>query len=236
MRLEEYQHREILPPYRFVARAMLDGRAGAGDDDRHRLSELVAVVAPEDTETQKFALRGSLNEAYDLYEKKAWRTMVKLFDTVGPNLEKLAASATSTETRRSVCWTRDYHAKAHVIVARSADAIATMDEGLKCLDSAFTDYATLHANFLWVLMDQLLEMMHAKNCAAAIKLVQPRFELCRSDPKCADNLGIIYQNQAVDHENASDWRAAKTWLEECVKLLPNVKICADELRDLKSRH
>ncbi len=234
--LDDYQHREILPPHRLVAHAMLDARAGNGDADRSRLSELAAVLAPEDPEAQKFALGSYINEANDLYEKKAWRTIVKLFDTVGPNLGKLSVPTSDTETAQRMCWVHYYHAQALVIVARPADAITTMDEGLKCLDPKFPDYEKLHKNLLWVLMDQLLEMMHEKNYAAAIELIRPRFALCKADTQCAENLGIIYQNQAVKHENNGDWRAARAALQECVKLLPDVKLCSDELRDLESRH
>lgn len=232
--LEEYKHREILEPYRFVAHAMLDGRAGANDEDHHRLAEIAALVAPEDTEIQKAALADYINEANDLYDHKAWRTMVKMFDIVGPTLTKLGAQTTDPEVLERLSWVHWYHANSLVIASRPDDAILIMDEGIKGLDPKWKDYASLRKNFLWVLMDQLLQHMHDKNYAAAIKLISPRVELCKSDAQCSENLAIIYVNQAARHEREDDWPAARAALEECVAVVPKEKLCADDLKELKA--
>lgn len=233
--LADYQHREILEPYRFVARAMLDGRAGETDEDRARLAELAALVAPEDADVQKAAIATYITEANDLFDRKAWRTMAQLFDTVGPTIASLGAKMTDPDVVQHLSWTHWYHAHALVIAGRPDEAIAIMDQNLGHLDPKWPDYDKLRKNYLAVLMDHLLGLMHDKNYASAIKLITPRFEVCKSDAECADNLGIIYRNQAIEHENGGHYKAARAALKECVALLPNVKACADALEDLESR-
>lgn len=232
----DYEHRDILEPYRFIARAMLDGRAGDMEQDRARLAELAALLAPEDTDVQKAATVTYVNEAHALYGQKAWHTIVQLFDTIAPTLASLRAKATDPEVLQNLSWADWYHADALVTTGRSDDAIAIMDTNVAHLDAAWPNYATLRKNYVSVLMDTLLELMHAKNYASAIKLITPRFELCKSDAQCAENLGIIYQNQAVEHENGGHWTAARAALKECVTLLPKVKVCSDALEEFEDRH
>lgn len=234
--MDDYKAREVIEPYGLVAHTMRDGRAGDTEADRSRLSEIAVLVAPEDPIAQNNALATWAVEGNELYDRKAWRTMAKLFDTVRPTLESIAPKIKEQKQQQHLSWLRLYHARALIVVGRADEAVGIMDAGVKTIDPSWPDYVKLRENYLWVLMDHLLELMHKKDYASAIKFIQPRFELCKSDQHCADNLGVIYRNQAVDHQNAGDWQAARAALKECVKLLPNVPDCASDLSDLESRH
>jgi tetratricopeptide (TPR) repeat protein len=234
--LADYKAREIMEPHRLIAKTMEDPRAGATDEDHYRLFEIAALLAPEDPQVVNNVLYAWFKEGNDLYDRKAWRTSAKLFDTIRPSLENVAKNTKEKKQLEHLSWLRLYHARALIVVGRGEEAIAIMDAGVKNIDPSWTDYQKLRENYLWVLMDHLLELMNKKDYAAAVKFVQPRFDLCKSDQQCANNLGIIYRNQAVDHQNRGDWSAARAALKECVQLLPNVKDCSDDLSDLESRH
>jgi tetratricopeptide (TPR) repeat protein len=228
----EYQQREIVDPYRFVARAMLDGRAGETDDDRKRIAELAVALAPDDPDVQKRALGQYINEAFELFDKKGWRTILKMCDLITPTLTLFGSKTTDPEVRSRIAWLHWYHAYTLVIAQRADEAIRVMDQGLSELDPTWKDYTALRQNFVNVLMAQLLEDMHAKNYPAAIQLIAPRLEVCKSDANCSENLAIIYYNQAVRHHNRGDRRSARAALQECVAVLPQERLCADSLMDL----
>lgn len=225
-----------MEPYRLVAKTMEDPRAGETDADHYRLFEIAALLAPEDPQVVNNVLYAWFKEGNDLYDRKAWRTSAKMFETIRPLLENVAKNTKEKKQLEHLSWLRLYHARALIVVGRADEAIAIMDAGVKNIDPSWPEYQKLRESYLWVLMDHLLELMNKKDYVAAVKFVQPRFELCKSDQQCANNLGIIYRNQAVDHQNRGDWQAARAALKECVQLLPNVKDCADDLSDLESRH
>jgi hypothetical protein len=219
-----------------MAMGLIDGRAGDNEEDRRHLRELAALVAPEDLEVEKLAINAYVNEAHDLYERKAARTIVKLFDTVNPVLADLASKAKDPEVLQEIAWAHSYHADALLIVKRADEAIAITDEGLKHLDPSWKDYAKLRRAYIGFISDYVLELMHAKDYPNAVKFITPRFELCKSDELCAKNVSIIYQQQAIDHEKDGHWSAAQRGLQECIALLPKVSGCAELLSDLESRH
>ena len=101
--LDDYQHREIVEPYRLMAQAMLNAHQDESEQDRRRLDELAGVVDPDDPEAQQARIRVYDNEGHDLYEAKAWRTMVKLFDTVRPAVTDIGAKS---KTPRPWRWCR----------------------------------------------------------------------------------------------------------------------------------
>src|SRR5262249_18008104 len=54
--LDEYQHRTILEPYQLMAYAMRDGQIAANDQERYRLYEVSALVAPDSPEFQMWRI------------------------------------------------------------------------------------------------------------------------------------------------------------------------------------
>jgi hypothetical protein len=234
--LDDYNKRQVIEPYVLMAHAMLDARAGEDDNDHRRLFEIAALLAPELADVQKNAMFVWVNEAIDLYKQKQWHTLVKLFDTVAPSIAIIANTSKDPAVLQHIAWMRYYYAHALVIVNRPDDAIAMMDEGLKTLDPTWKDYLEIRAGLLWVLMDHLLELMHKKDYTNAVAFVKPRFDLCKSDPQCAQNLGVIYINQSVEQINEHSWNAARTTLKECVALVPLATECKTRLDDLESQH
>lgn len=230
--LEDYKKREIKEPYALVVETMLDGRAGDGEADRKRLYEIAALVAPENPLVQKNAMFVWVNEANDLYEHKYWHTIVKLFDTIAPSIANISNAKPTSETLQHVGWLRYYYAHALVIIGRIDDAIAIMDEGLKSLDVQWKDYQKIKDGLLWVLMDHLLELMNKKDFDGALAFIRPRFELCRKEQECANNLGVIYRNQAADQWNGGNHKAALETLDECIRLVPLAKDCKSSYDEL----
>lgn len=229
--LDDYKKREIMEPHLLIAHSMLDSRAGADENDHKRLFEIAALVAPEVADIQKNAMFVWVNEANALYKGKYWHTLVKLFDVVAPSIALIADKSKEVEVLEDIAWMRYYYAHALVIVNRPEDAIAMVDEGVKTLDPKWKDYQQIKDGLLWVMMDHLLELMHKKDYAAAIAFIKPRFDLCRNAQECADNLGVIYHNQAVEHWKAGRKNSARDAIKECVTLVPLAEKCKSDQSD-----
>jgi tetratricopeptide (TPR) repeat protein len=236
MTLDDYKQRRVIEPATLMAHSMIDSRSGESDEDRAHLSELAAVVAPDDPDVQKAAVSAYINEANALREKKATRTLAKMLDVVSPTLEDLATRSKDPEVLMHVMWAREYRARALLVVNRADEAVAITDESLKRIDPSWKDAMQLRTGFVDVISDHLLELVNAKDYANAVKFITPRFEVCKTEDLCAQNVSIIYRNQAIEHDDRGDWAGAKHGLEECIQLLPKVPGCAELLDDLKARH
>ena len=116
--LDEYQRRTILQPHQLMAQALTNSYRGESDAGRNRRYELAGVVDPDNAEMQKRRMQVYHNEAHDLFELKAWRTMVKLFDTVRPVVSDIGAKSKDAEVLELVSWANWYHASGLLIVGR----------------------------------------------------------------------------------------------------------------------
>jgi len=233
---EEYRRRRIIAPYQLMALAMRDGHRAGGEQDQHRLDELAGVVDPDDPDAQQARLRVYSNEAHDLFEAKAWRTMAKLFDTVRPAVEEIATKSKDGQTRELASWANWYHAHALVMVGRPDEGIAAMGRGLEHLDPTWTDAATLRDNYLGVLVNRLGDLVEHKDYSTAARTFTSYRDLCLSRPECAANGSVIFQNWSIEHQNAGDWQAARQVLRDCVSQLPDDRACREALTDLEARH
>jgi hypothetical protein len=234
--LEEYQNRNVVEPYRLMAQAMLNVHKGESEQDRNRLDELSGVVDPDDPETQKARMRLYANEGHELYEAKAWRTMVKLFDTVRPAVTDIGAKSKDAKTLELVAWASWYHAHALMIVGRQEEAIALMADGIEHLDAGWAQAAKLRNNYLSVLVNRLGELIERKDFPAAAETFTKYRGLCLSHDTCAGNASIVYANWSIEHQRAGDWQSARKVLQDCVGALPNDSRCKAALSDLESRH
>src|SRR5262249_28248797 len=143
--LEDYRHRVILEPYRFVARGMLN-QAGMSrnEAERSRLSELAGIVDPDDANIAQMRVTAYLREAHDLWQAKAARTIVKMFDAVGPVLTDIAGRrARDPGTMELVAWAGWYYADSLEVVGRGDEAIAMTDSLLDHFDDGWKDAANL---------------------------------------------------------------------------------------------
>jgi len=234
--LEEYRHRALLEPYRLIALAMLDGHSGAGPADRDRLDELAGVLDPDSPDAQRSRIDAYAAEANVLYERKAWRTTVKLFDAVRPAIAELAARSRDPKTLEMAWFSTWYDAHALMIEGRQDEAMALMAEGLAHLDARWDQAAALRNNYVGVLVRRLSELMARPDYPAAARTFEKYRDVCLSDATCAGDAGIVYANWAIDRQNAGDWQAARQILQECIKQLPGDGRCQDQLTDLESRH
>jgi hypothetical protein len=233
---DEYQHRQIIEPYRLMALAMRDGRSGDGDVDRMRLHELAGVVDRDDVEAVRDRVQVYINDSVDLYKNNRWRTMARLFDVVRPSLDEIAASSHDPKTLENVSWATWNHANALLISGRTDEAMARMAEGAARVDPSWPDAEKLRNNYASLLNDRLCDLIAKKDYAAALAVYNQQRDLCRANKVCADNVGVVYQNWSIDHQNAGDWQAARQVLNQCVTDLPENASCRDSLADLESRH
>jgi hypothetical protein len=233
---DEYQHREILAPYRLMALAMRDSRSGDGENDHMRLRELAAFVDPDDVETQRTRMQLYDNEAIALYKAEAWRTTTRLFDVVWPTVTSVGARNRDAETLNLVSWATWYRANAFTIVGRTDEAMALVTAGFARVDSGWKDAADLRHNYLVLLDNRLEEIIDAKDYAGAVKFYVDHREACRADEFCSNHSGMNYQYWSNDYQRAGDWQTARKVLQDCVAELPAHKGCRMALDDLESRH
>ena len=234
--LEEYRHRAVLEPHRLMALAMLDAHSGAGAPDRDRLDELAGVVDPDAPDAQRARVDAYAAEANALYERKAWRTTTRLFDTVRPAIAEIAAKSRDGKTLEMAWFSTWYDAHALMIEGRQDEAMALMADGLAHLDARWDQAAALRNNYLGVLVSRLSELMARPDYPGAAQTFEKYRDVCLSDATCAGDAGIVYANWSIDRQNAGDWQAARQILQDCLKQLPGDGRCRDQLTELESRH
>jgi len=233
---DEYEHRTIIEPYGLMALAMRDARAGDDDVDRERLRELAGFVDGDDVDAQRERMETYGNESVALYNLKAWRTLVRLYDVIGPVLATVGARSHDAKTLELVAWAHASDADALVIVGRPDEALTLMTDGLAHLDPTWPDAGKLRNNYLVVLNDRLSDEISRKDYGGAMKLFADHRDACRGDKVCATNAAIIYENASIDAQNTGDWQAARQALQQCAAELPDDAGCRDALADLESRH
>lgn len=234
--LDEYQRRRILEPYQLMALAMLDSHSGAGEQDRNRLDELSDVVDPESSDAQRARINTYGNEANALFGRKAWRTMVKLFETVGPAVTAISAKNKDGKTLEVAWFTTWYHAHALMIEGRPEEALALMATGLAHLDPTWEQAAALRSNYASELISRLAELIDHQDYPSAAQTFTKYRDVCLSDATCVNDAGIVYTNWSIDRQNAGDWQAARQILQDCVGQLPSEGRCHEQLTELESRH
>lgn len=234
--IEEYRQRSIVQPYRLMANGMRNRHVGESEQDRARLDEVAALVDPDDVELQRARVGAYANEAAGLYERNAWRTMVRLFDVVAPALSAIAARSKDGRTLELISWDTWYHSQALMVVGRSAEAMALMSAGITRIDPSWPDAAKLKVNYLSVLNNRLGEFIDKKDYPGALKVFADHRDVCRSDKICAGNVGVAYGNWSIEYQNAGDWQSARRVLQECATELPQDSQCRDTLKDLEGRH
>jgi hypothetical protein len=233
---DEYEHRTIIEPYRLMALAMRDGRSGDGDVDRARLNEVAGFVDADDVTAARDRMQIYGNESVALFEAKAWRTMARFYDVIGPVVAATAAQSHDGKTLELVSWARANDANALLVVGRPDEAVALMNDGLAHLDPTWPDAPKLLTNFLVVLDNRLGDFISKKDYGDATKLFTDHRDVCLTDKVCAGNAAVIYENASIDAQNAGDWQSARQSLQQCTVELPADAGCKGALADLESRH
>jgi hypothetical protein len=236
--IEDYRQRQIVEPYRLMAMGMINQaiQPETTGEDRGRLVEMAALVDPESVDVQRARMQIYALEARTLYERKAQRTLAKMFDAMEPELEHVMSKfATDSETMRTARWVESVFADALQVVGRSREAAALVDDALPSVDMKWEDSTALRQNFLNVLNDQMLTLMTKKNYVGAITAVSKHMDACRKERVCASNLAAVYGNWANDDLFAGNRQGARKALQECVAQLPDNAQCAYALQTFGSR-
>jgi len=234
--LEEFQHRRLLQPYQLMSLGMLDAHSGAGEQDRSRLDELAHVVDPGSADARRARIDAYGNEANALFDRKAWRTMLKLFDIVGPAVADIAASSKDPKTLEVAWFTRWYEAYALMIEGRTDQSLAMMSTGLAHLDPAWSQAPALRSNLIGLLVSRLADLIDRHDYPAAAQAFLKYRDTCLSDATCANDASIVYTNWSIDRQNAGDWLAARHILQDCASRLPGDGRCRSQLTELEGRH
>jgi len=234
--LAEYQHRRILQPHQLISLAMLDAHSGTGEADRNRLDELADIVDPTAPDAQRARIDAYGNEANALFDRRAWRTMVQLFDFVGPSVARIAATTKDPKTLEVAWFTTWYHAYALMIEGRPDESLALMDTGLAHLDPAWGQATALRNNLVGLLVSRLAELIDRHDYPAAAATFTKHRDACLSETTCANDAGIVYVNWSIDRQNGGDWLAARQILQDCTRQLPGDGRCREQLTELEGRH
>jgi hypothetical protein len=244
--LDDYQHRQIVDPYRLMAAGMAQqsGRQATAGADRSRLLELAAFTDADDAEWAYDRLSLYITEGNALRATKSAHTLVAMFDCVGPALSDLMArGAKDPKVGQLLAWARAYYADALSTAGRTDEATAIAADALGRIDPAWEDAGKIRDNFYAVLIDRMLDLMNKKQFAEALKLMAPYTEGCSAMPVCAEDLTAVTRNWAVDYINKSvqaervgDWQAARQALQDCATQVPDEAECKTRLADLESRH
>jgi hypothetical protein len=213
-----------------------EGRSGEGELHILGLPVLAGVVDADDVEAVRDRVQVYINESVELYKASAWRTMARLFDVVGPALNDVSARSHDARTLQNVSWATWNQANALLIVGRTDEAMARMAEGIAHLDPAWPDAEKLRNNYASLLNDRLGDLISKKQYATALEVYGGQRETCRANKICTYNVGVVYQNWSIDHQNAGDWQSARQVLSQCVSDLPDNVDCRSALADLESRH
>ena len=237
--IEEYRRREILEPYRLIAMGMINqaGQPGTSDVQRGQLVEMAALIDPDSVEVQRVRTLVYAFEAHQLFDLKAARTLAKMFDVIGPELEVVTSKfATNSEMMRAARWAEALFADALQVVGRSQEAAALADDALPLVDLRWEDSAALRSSFMNVFIDQMLTLMTQKDYARAVQVMSKRMQMCRSAYVCAHDLEVVYSNWSAEYQYVGKWQSARSTLQECVALLPNEVQCRYALKYLEATY
>lgn len=245
--LEDYQARKILDPVAFVGEVFADeaSRAMKAEGDRSaeagRLYELASFLAPDDELVAQN--RGSylLEDAKALRDQKAYRTLARMYDTTSSALDPLIDKWVKSEkVMRELLWVRYDFAFALQTVGRSEEAVALADAQIDRVDPAWKEGIEMRGAFLDVLVNEMTAHVNAHEFAAGLAAISKRIDLCVTDTSsgsvCRSNLAVLYYNWSNAAQNAGDWQAARTHLQDCTRLIPTDEGCRNGLADLESRH
>ncbi|HEY1957818.1 MAG TPA: hypothetical protein VGH28_19490 [Polyangiaceae bacterium] len=235
--IDDYKKREIVPPYVFVARAMNDKRIMVDDETQNRLSEVAAMLAPDDADLVHNRLAAYANEAKWLFDHKAFRTILRMIDVVSPFVSSVPDHFPKNEKiLADVAWMAWHDAKALSVVGRGDEAVAIADDFYGRVQPTWPEAAKLELNFLWILADRMTELQTQGEYEKSLAAIQKRIAACHDDSVCLNNLYLTFDGWCVKAQLAKDWAAAKKVMQTCISLLPDDTRCHHTLDGLNDQH
>jgi len=237
MTLEEYKKREIVAPYVLVASAMNDKRIMVDEETIGRLTEVAAMLAPDETELAHNRLVSYRNEAKWLFDHKAFRTILRLVEVVAPFVSDVPNRFPQNEQLLSdVAWLAWQDANALIVLGRGDEAATIASDAYDRVQATWPEAKKLRENLLWVMANRMTELQvkgeHEKSLAAMEKHVAA----CHDDSGCLNNLYLTFDEWCVRYQVPKDWANAKKVMEKCIALLPDDTRCHHTLEGLNSLH
>ncbi len=237
MTFDEYKKREIVPPYVLVARLMHDKRINVDEATTGRLSEVSAILAPDDHESVQNRLASYANEAKWLYEHKASRTILRLIEVVSPFVSDVPNRfPNDTQFLSVVGWLAAYDARALEVTGRGDEAVVIADDVLDRVQPSWTEADKLRQALVSVINDRLTELQVAHQYEKSAAVATKHVKACHDDPSCLNNLYLTFDAWCVQYQVAKDWPGAKKVMEQCISLLPDDTRCHHTLEGLNSLH
>jgi hypothetical protein len=231
MTFDDYKKREIVPPYALVARAMQDKRVN-NDDTQGRLSEVAAMLEPENPELVHNRMASYENEAKWLFEHKASRTTVRMMEIVAPVVSDIAARFGNTKLMSNVVWMAWYDAQALLVIGRGDEAAAIADDALDHIQPTWDDAKSLRNNFIGIIDDRMLELNTKGEHEKSIAVVKRHVTDCMANSACLNNLYVAFDNWSTKYQAAGDAANAKKVLQSCIELVAGDTRCRAALETL----
>ena len=237
MTIEEYKKREIVAPYVLVARLMHDKRTNTDDATTGRLSEVSAILAPDDHESVQNRLASYANEAKWLFENKASRTLLRMIDVIGPFVSDVPNRfPNDADFLSTVGWIAAYDAHALEVLGKGDDALAIADDVLDRIRPSWREGDKLRQNLVNVITDRLTELQVAHEYEKSVAVATKHAQACHDDAACLNNLYLSFDAWCVHYQLQKDWANAKMVMQKCVSLLPDDTRCHHTLEGLNSQH
>jgi len=237
MTLEDYQKREILAPYVMVARAMNDKRIMVDPETQNRLSEVAAILAPDDADLVHNRLAAYANEANWLFDHKAFRTILRMIEIVSPFVSSVPDHFRGDDRMLAdVGWIAWHDAKALSVVERGDEAVAIANDFYDRVQPTWPEAAKLKLDFLWILADRMTELQTKGEYEKSLAVIEKHIGACHDDSTCLNNLYLTFDGWCVKEQLAKDWPAAKKVMQTCISLLPDDTRCHHTLEGLNDQH
>jgi hypothetical protein len=234
MTFDDYKKRDIVPPYAFVARSMNDARI-SNSDTQGRLSEVAAMIEPDNADLAYNRMVAYVNEGKWLYDHKASRTMLRLVEVIAPVVSDIATKfASNAKVMPLVAWMAWYDAAALEIVGRGDEALSVADDALDRVDPSWSDAALLKNDLLGVLLDRMTELQTKGEYEKSLAAVAKRIPACLANAACQNNLYLTFDGWSARFQQANDYPGARKVLERCIALLPGDTRCRAALETIGS--
>jgi hypothetical protein len=237
MTYDDYKKRDIVPPYVLVARAMNDKRIMVDEETEHRLSEIAAILAPDDADLVHNRLAAYANEANWLFEHKAFRTILRMVDIVSPFVSSVPDRFPKNEkVLGDVGWIAWHDAKALSVVGRGDEAAAIASDFYDRVQPSWPEATKLKTNLLWIMADRMTELHTKFEYEKSLAVIEKHIGACHDDSACLNNLYLTFDGWCVHYQLAKDWPNAKKVMEKCISVLPDDTRCHHTLEGLNSQH
>lgn len=187
--------------------------------DRMRLSEIRAVLAPQDIEAQKSRLYFYSREFNFLNQHDDFSTMNHLFDSIEPWLSQQNLNGVNDpEWQSMLASTKVNRAYARVMFNREDEALVLAQTLLSETPTSTEDYQTIRQNIYYVLTQYMIASINQGGFTKAKRAIDGVESECLSFDFCAANLSALYARWSQLFWDQKDWPQVMRIIDEYLQL------------------